>query len=199
MPSDVAPRAAPRPAALILRATIACLEGAMNPSVFRLAAALAAATLLSACSGTPDGSGAQVESSSDSQGQPIRVGPIELRVPDGWENDPEAASRGEEASYRPPTPDGQVAPQALVMVLDTAAGDAQVVSRLHTASTQAIFPGIELAPRRDVDVPGARGAVRLDWFLPARGADRPAGSFYDLVIVTDDGQEVLVRLATRDP
>lgn len=171
----------------------------MSTPVRRLAAALTAATLLSACSGSQDTPEPEAESSAGAQSAPMTmVGPVELRLPDGWEEQPEVAAEGQEA-FGPPATEGQRATQGLTVSVDAAAGDVQIAAQLHAAGTQGVFFGIKPGPRRNVEVPGAAGAVRQDWFLAPGGEDTPGGSFYDLVVVTDDGQEVVVRLATSDP
>lgn len=167
----------------------------MTAPVLRLAAALAAATLLSACSGSQEPEARPTPTASDDTAAATQVGLVTVVVPDGWQPVTPLPA-GQDASFSPPSAQGEPA-QGLIVVLDEAAGDAPTAAQLHAATTQAAFPGIEPGTRREVEVPGSDGAVRLDWFLPP-GPDRPGGSLYDLVVVRD-GQEAVVRLATARP
>jgi hypothetical protein len=125
------------------------------------------------------------------------VGPVTLAVPAGWVKDPKAASRDEDAAWVSPA-GGATPTQGITVVLSTAVGDFEVAFSLHSAATQTAFPGIRRGVEQRADVPGAAGARRVSWQL-ARSATGPGGSLYDRVAVTEDGTQVLVRVATGEP
>lgn len=158
------------------------------------------ATLVTACSdGDTDAPPAGTRASDEPSENTTTVGPITLTVPAGWSEDPEAAERNEDASWVAPLVAGDsVPPQGIIVVTSKATGDVEQSLATHTGSMLAINPDFERGTVEDVDVPGAAGAKRVVWTIPET-PDRPTGTYYDLLTVTDDGTQVLVRVATREP
>jgi hypothetical protein len=171
----------------------------MRRHLFRVAALLAVAGVMTACTGSdsPGRSAEPTVRAPESGYKTVSAAGVSVDVPTAWVEKSTPATAGQDLMYGTKELSADVPVHSVSVVYAKVAWpDVESAAGAQASGTLTAIPGSRQTDRRDVTVPGAgRGLVTTITF-PTLGGGR--GTLYDLVAFGPDGRRLLVRVSTQD-